>query len=367
MTYKVPFVDAPEHYRRLREEILATIDDVLSKGNLVLRDELRAFENNIKSFVGTKYAIGISSGTDVLILSIKAAGIGPGDEIVTVAHTFVATVAAIAHCGATPVLVDIGKDFNMDMDKLEEAITPKTKAVVPVHLNGRLCDMHKLMAIAEKNNLIVIEDAAQALGAKFDNEMAGSFGLSGCFSFYPFKILGAFGEAGIVTTNDPMIAWKISLLRDHGQDRESGEILFYGFNNRLDNLQAAILNVKIKYLSNWIKRRREVAEMYRKGLSSIPYLKLPHFSGNKYFDVYQNYVIKAERRDQLTAFLKEKGVETLISWPKSLHFHKGLNLRRFNLPETEKASKEVLSLPMNPEIDDGQVNYVIDSVNKFYL
>jgi dTDP-4-amino-4,6-dideoxygalactose transaminase len=364
--YKVRFVDMPKHYQNMRDEVLEILDDVLSRGDVILRDDVKRFEHNIANFVGTKYAIGLNSGFDALHLSLKASGIGPGDEIVTVAHTFVATVAAIVHCGGTPILVDVGEDFNMNMEKLEQAIAPKTKAIIPVHLNGRLCDMERLMAIAQKNNLTVIEDAAQALGAKFAGEMAGSFGLTGCFSLYPFKMLGAFGDAGIVTTNDAEMAKKISFLRDHGQDRATGDIRYYGFNCRLDNLQAAILGVKRKYLPKWIERRREVAEIYRKGLSGIPYLRLPHFPDNRYFDVYQNYVIRAEKRDKLASYLKENGIEVLISWPKPMHYQHGLKLRHFVLPETEKICKDVVSLPMNAEITNEQLEYVIDCVKRFY-
>ncbi|RLB05275.1 MAG: DegT/DnrJ/EryC1/StrS family aminotransferase [Deltaproteobacteria bacterium] len=366
MTYKVRFVDMPKHYKSLRNEILAIVDEVLSRGDVILREDLRRFEEDFASFVGTRYAVGVNSGTDALFFSLRAAGVGSGDEVITVAHTFVATVAAIIHNRAVPVLVDVGKDFNMDMDKLEEAITPKTKAIVPVHLNGRLCDMKRLMSIAQRHNLIVIEDACQSLGARFRDKKAGSFGLTGCFSLYPFKMLGAFGDGGVVTTNDEELAEKIKLFRDHGQNRKTGDVLFYGFNSRLDNLQAAILSLKLKYLPRWIEKRRRVAEIYRKGLSDIPQLKLPHFSGEEYFDVYQNYVIRAERRDELVKFLGEKGIEVLISWPRPLHHHKGLNLRRFHLSETERISKEVVSLPMNTEIDNEQVEYVIECIRDFY-
>jgi len=259
MSYKVRFVDMPTHYKSLKTEILEIVDEVLSRGDVVLREDLRRFEEESASFVGTKYAIGLNSGTDALFLSLRAAGVSTGDEVITVAHTFVATVAAIIHNGATPILVDVGEDFNMDMDTLEEVITPNTKAVIPVHLNGRLCDMERLLAIAKRHNLIVIEDACQSLGAELRGKKSGSFGLAGCFSLYPFKMLGAFGDGGLVTTDDQEISEKIRLFRDHGQNRKTGEVVFYGFNSRLDNLHAAILRLKLKYLPKWIERRREVA------------------------------------------------------------------------------------------------------------
>lgn len=368
MVYKVPFVNYPEHYRRMWNEVIGAISEALSKGDLLLRGQLKQFERDIASFVGVKYAVGLNSGTDAMFLSLKAAGIGHGDEVITVAHTFVATIACIVHCGATPVLVDVGDDMNMDVDEMEQKISPKTKAVIPVHLNGRICNMKKLMKIADKHNLIVIEDAAQALGATFDGKKAGSFGLTGCFSLYPAKILGAAGDGGFLTTNDEKIEEKIYLLRDHGQERKTGKIFFYGFNSRLDNIQAAILNVKLKYLSEWIERRREIARIYHDGLSDIAEVKLPPppITTGLYYDVYQNYVIRIEDRDELVNFLEAKGVETMVSWRMPNHVHPALNLSHFSLPETEKLSNEVVSLPMYPELADEQVHYVIDVIHDFY-
>lgn len=369
MAYKVPFVGLPEQYSRLEDEILELLQDVLfTRADFIMRDDLEEFESNFASFVGTDYAVGVNSGTDALHLSVKAAGLGEGDEIITVAHTFVATVAAIVHCGATPILVDVGDDFNMDMQKLEEAISPRTKAVIPVHLNGRLCDMEKLMDIANKHDLLIIEDAAQAVGATFDREKAGSFGLTGCFSLYPMKVLGGIGDGGIVVTNDENIAQKIRFLRDHGQNRETGDIIGYGFNSRLDNLNAAIINMKLKYLSQRIERRRELAMLYEQGLSDIPYLELPPppKSEGRYFDVYQNYVVQTPKRDELVGHLNECGIEVLISWPKPMYQHEALGLTHFHLPETERICKEVVSLPMYPELKNEQVEYVIDCVRDFY-
>jgi len=368
VTYKVPFVNYPEHYRRIWDEVMKAITEVLSKGDLILRDQLRQFEENVASFIGVKYAVGVNSGTDALYLSLRAAGIGPGDEVITVAHTFVASVAVIIHCGATPLLVDVAEDFNMDLEQVEKAISPRTKAIMPVHLNGRLCDMEKLMAIAAKHNLIVIEDAAQALGASFEGKKAGSFGLTGCFSFYPAKILGTAGDGGIMVTNSREIAEKVRLLRDHGQQRATGDILYFGFNSRLDNLHAAILDVKLRHLPQWIERRRYLADLYHRGLSDLPRLELPPppQSKNRYFDVFTNYVVRSQERDKLVAYLRESGIEILISWPKAMHHHDALGLRSFSLPITDQISNEVLSLPLYPELSNGQVEFVIDAIHKFY-
>lgn len=378
MSYKVPFVNFPEHYRHLKKEILEAIDDVLSRGDLILRKDVEEFEKTIANFVGTRYAIGVNSGTDTMFFALKAAGIGQGDEVITVSHTFVASVAVVVHCGATPILVDVGEDFLMDMDKVEQALTSKTKAIIPVHLNGRVCEMDRLMEIAQRHNLIVIEDAAQALGAKYNNKMAGSFGLVGSFSLYPFKVLGCFGDGGIMTTNDENLAEKVRLLRDHGQKTptpeqarygiKKTEIVCFGFNSRLDNIQAAILNLKFKHLPEWIERRREIAKIYNKGLKEIPEIKLPPApdSDERYFDIYQNYVLKAERRDELFNFLRENGVETLIKDPIVLHHHPALGLSHFHLPYTEQLAKGVISLPMYPELTDEEIHYVINCIQNFY-
>ncbi|HDZ25546.1 hypothetical protein LCGC14_1100010 [marine sediment metagenome] len=366
MTYKVPFVDPSRHYLKLKSEIDAAITDCLSKGDLIMRSQLRDFEKNFASFVGTKYAVGLNSGYHALALSLQAAGVGAGDEVITVAHTFVASISAIVHCGAIPVLIDVGKDYNMNMDMLEPAITPRTKAVLPVHLNGRVCDMDRLIEISKEHNFIVIEDAAQSVGGKYNGKIAGSFGLAGCFSHYPFKILGGFGDGGTLTTDDPDIARKATLLRYNGEDRETGEYHYHGYTCLLDNVQAAVLDVKLKHLPAWINRRREIAELYRQGLSDMDDLFLPHFGAEKYFDIYQNYVIRTKKRDELYKFLEEQGVETLIHWRKPVWEHKRLKLGQHNLPETESICKEVISLPMSAETTDEHVEYTVHCIGNFF-
>jgi dTDP-4-amino-4,6-dideoxygalactose transaminase len=367
MVYKVPFVNYPEHYRRMWNEVIGAISEALSKGDLLLRGQLKQFENDIASFAGAKYAVGLNSGTDAIFFSLKAAEIGPKDEVITVSHTFVATISCIVQCGATPILVDVGDDMNMDVEQVEQKISRKTKAIIPVYLNGRLCDMKRLMEVADEHNLTVIEDAAQALGAKFNGKTAGYFGLTSCFSLYPAKMLGAAGDGGFVTTNNAETDEKIRLLRDHGQDRKTGKILFYGFNSRLDNVQAAILNVKLKYLPKWIERRREIAKIYHKGLSDLAQVKLPPPPTTKgpYYDVYQNYVIRIKDRDNLVKFLEKNGVETIVSWRIPNHLQPALNLTHFKLPKTEKLSNEVVSLPTYPELTDEQAHYVIDVIHDF--
>lgn len=366
MDYKVRLVNFPKLYNKLKNEIDGTISRVLEGGNFVLRKDLEEFENNISSFIGTKYAVGVNSGTDAMFLSLYAAGIKSGDEVITVAHTFVATVASIVHCGGVPILVDVGEDMNMNGDLLENVITKKTKAILPVHLNGRVCYMRKVMEVAEEHNLLVIEDAAQALGAQFEGKSAGTFGLASCWSLYPAKLLGALGDAGMVTTDDENLAQKIRFLRDHGQNRSTGEIMFFGFNSRLDNLHAAVLNTKLKHVPSWIKRRREIAQMYNEELEGLGDIIIPPKSDKQFSDTYQNYVIRTKRRDELASFLKENGIETLIQWAIPMQKQKALKLDHFILPKTEQISREVISLPMHSELEDEEVKYVIENVKNFY-
>lgn len=368
MSYKVPFVNYPLQYRNQKQEIDQAMQRVLENGDLILRGDVEEFERSLAKFLGVKYAVGLSNGTDAIIFALKAAGIGQGDEVLTVSHTFVASVASIAHCQATPILVDVKEnDYTMDMDKLEAAITARTKAVIPVHYNGRCCDMERLMKIANKYNLAVIEDTAQALGACQDNKKAGSFGRASTYSFYPAKILGGYGDAGALATNDQDIYKKAVLLRDHGQETKT-DIVCFGFTGRIDNLHAAILNVKFKLLPKWIERRRGIARIYEKGLAQVKEIGLPPLadSDSRYYDVYQNYVLRASRRDELAKYLREKGVEILIKDPIALHHHKPLKLEHFKLPVSERLAKQVISLPMYPELTDDQVDSVIKTVKDFY-
>lgn len=367
MSYRVPFIDPREHYRRLKEEIDFAITGTLAKGDLVLRQQLRDFEQHLAEFVGTKYAVGVNSCYHALHFSLLAAGIGPGDEVITVGHTFVATVSAIVHTGAKPVLLDVRSDYNMDPCGLEAAITPRTKAVIPVHLNGRVCEMDRIMAIAGRHSFAVIEDAAQALGATFKGKKAGSFGLSGCFSFYPFKALGGLGDGGAVTTDDSEVARFVTLVRFNGEDRQTGEFHHHGYTALLDNVQAAVLDVKLRHLPDWISHRRKIASLYRAGLEGIEGLRLPHFEDDRYFDSYQNYVIRTECRNILRQYMKEEGVETLVHWPKPMWEHKGLNLENPRLTETEGICREVLSLPLSAETTPEQVEIVVDFIRKFFV
>lgn len=368
MEWRVKYIDYPSQYSKLEQELLNKIQEVLSRGDLLLRQNLDDFEKTISGYVGVNHTIGVNSGTDALHLAVEAAGIQTDDEVITSSHTFVATGAAIHHSGAKPVLVDIGEDHNIDANLIENMITDKTKAIMPVHLNGRLCDMDKITAIANKYNLLIIEDAAQALGATFKGKKAGSFGLAGCFSFYPAKLLGAYGDAGAVVTSDNALAENISYLRNHGR-MDNGDVSGWAYNTRLDNLQAAILQIKFKQFPNWIKRRREIASIYHNGLENISNLRLPNppVESGDFFDVYQNYEIEAPSRDKLRNYLTEQGIETMLPWGgKGLHQFKSLNLSHYNLPRTEEMFEKAIMIPMHPDLEDHHLDYVIKTINQFY-
>ncbi len=376
MAYKVKFVDPAKAYRTTKNELDVAYFDVMSKGDLIDRGHLQRFEKNLAKFVGTKYAVGLNSGYDALHVSLRAAGIGPGDEVIVPAHTFVATCSAVVNVGAKPVLVDVGKDFNIDCDKIEEAVTKDTKGIIPVHLSGYMADMSRVMEIAERYNLFVVEDACQSLGSSIVNEplgkelgskrMAGAWGLTGCWSFYPFKILGGYGDGGAITTNDPEVALFARRIRYNGEDRDTGEYHGHGFTCLLDNLQAAFLDVKLRYLPEWIVRRKQIAERYRAALSDISDLLLPHYDRPGFDHIYQNYTLRAKQGSDFSEFLKKNGVEVLTQFRKPYYKHEALKLEDRGFPETEALSREVCSLPMNVEIEDGEVDYVIETVRKFY-
>lgn len=366
MDYKVRFVNPARNYEMIKDQIDAAYFDCMTKGDLVCRGQLAGFEANLAAFVGVKYAVGLNSGYDALHLSLRAAGIGPADEVIVPSHTFVATCSAVVNVGATPVLVDVRPDFNIDPAEIEKAITQRTKAVIPVHLNGYMADMVLVMEIAEKYSLRVIEDACQSLGARMLNTPAGSWGLTGCWSFYPFKILGGYGDGGAITTDDPEVARFATLMRYNGEDRDTGEYHGHGFTCLLDNLQAAFLDVKLRLLPSWIERRRRIAERYRDALKDLPDLALPHYDDPRRDHVYQNYVVRSIQGEAFSTFLRDNGVEVLTQFRKPYYRHEGLNILDRGFPETEALSAEVCSLPMNVEITDQEVDYVRETVRRFY-
>jgi dTDP-4-amino-4,6-dideoxygalactose transaminase len=366
MTNKVKFVDPGRLYQMIKPELDAAYLEVMTKGDLIDRGQLKSFEENLARFVGTKYAVGLNSGYDALHMSLRAAGIGAGDEVIVPAHTFVASASAIVNVGAKPVLVDVGKDFNIDCDRIEAAVTPRTRGIMPVHLNGYMADMARLVEIAQKYDLVVVEDACQSLGAQMLGKKAGAWGLTGCWSFYPFKILGGYGDGGAITTNDPEVALFATRMRYNGEDRQTGEYHGHGFTCLLDNLQAAFLDIKLRHLPAWIVRRKEIAAQYRAGLANIPDLLLPHYNDPRRDHVYQNYVVRAKQGNDFSEYLKASGVEVLTQFRKPYYRHEALKLEDRGFPETETLSREVCSLPMNVEISDQEIDYVIATVQRFY-
>jgi len=345
---KIPFVDFPKSYQEIRKEVLAEIDRVLSAGDLILRADGEKFEKNLAKYCGAKYAVGLNSGTDALFLSLKALGIGQGDEVITSGYTFWATIEAIINCGAKPILADIERDsLVIDPEDIEKRITDKTKAIIPVHIGGAVCDMEKIVNIANKYNLDIVEDLAQAIGA------IGLSGDTACYSFYPAKVLGGFGDGGAVVTNEKFLADKIKLLRNHGGKPHPK---FVGYNSRLDNLQAVILNIKLKYLDDLIYRRNEIAKIYNKELSSLQKegkITLPQSV------TYQEYNLNVPfYRNKLFEFLKKNGIETIIG---------DYTFPQMDIPSwCWRANMYILRLPIWPTLKDEEIKYVCEKINEFY-
>jgi dTDP-4-amino-4,6-dideoxygalactose transaminase len=364
---KVPFFNYPAVFAQHEADYLAILKDVLARGAYIMQKDLQDFENNLAGYLGIKHAIGTADGTMALMLGLLAVGVGKGDEVILPSHTFVATAAAVHHVGAKPVLADCGPDHLIDPDSVEALITPKTRALVPVQLNGRTTDMRRLMSIAQSHGLQIVEDACQALGSRYKDKAAGTFGAAGAFSFYPSKTLGCFGDGGALITDDDAVAERVRLLRDHGRNRD-GEVVCFGFNARLDNVQAAILDYKLKGYQEVVVRRRDIARMYRERLKHLKQLTLPPGPEGDpdHFDVYQNYEIEAEKRDGLKAYLAERGVGTLIQWGgKAIHQFRALGFG-VKLPFTERLFERMLMLPMNMSLTDEDVSYVCEVIKGFY-
>ena len=355
----VPFADLPAQYRALKPEIDAAVGRVLENAQFILGPAVAAFERDFAAFCHTSDAIGVNSGTSALHLALLAAGVTPGDEVITVPFTFVATVAAIEYAGARPVLVDVEPEFlTMDPAKLEAAITPRTKAIIPVHLFGQPADMDPILAIARKHGLVVIEDACQSHGADYKGRRCGSMGQLGCFSFYPGKNLGAYGEGGAVVTSDPELAKKIRLLRAWGEETRY-EHKYRGFNYRMDGVQGAILGVKLRYLEAWTEARRRNAAEYGRQLADTA-ARLPR-ERRDIRHVYHLYVVRLQQRDAWRDRLTEAGVQTGVHYPIPVHLqpaYRDLGYSAGDFPVCEQASREVLSLPMFPELTAAQIGEV---------
>ncbi len=371
----VPFFDLTRQYKRIKGEILSATQRVYEKGRFILGEEVSAFEKEFSHYCGVRYGVGVGSGTDALYLALKAAGIGEGDEVVTVANSFIATALAISFAGAKPLFVDIDfKTYTMDPNSLElllkrqraKGSRRKIKAILPVHLYGHPADMDSIMEIANRYDLVVIEDACQAHGAKYGRRKVGSFGAMGCFSFYPTKNLGGYGDGGMVVTAYQKYDQKLRLLRCYGERKKYQHIL-KGHNSRLDEIQATILRVKLKYLDQWNEERRRKAKLYTQMLSPLGVICPSEKKGVRH--VYHLYTIKTRRRDSLQAFLKEKGIETLIHYPIPIPLEKAyqeMGYRRRDFPLTNQLSRKILSLPFFPEMKELEIGKVVEGIRSFF-
>ncbi len=363
--FKVPYVDLKGQHALLKKEILARFSKILSDGDFILGKEVTLLEEKFSKYCGTKYAIGVNSGTDALFLAMKALGIGTGDEVITAPNSFLATASSTMATGAKVVFADVREDLNIDPNLIESKITSKTKAIIPVHLTGKSADMDPILKIAKKYKLHVIEDAAQSIGTEYRGKKTGSFGILNCFSLHPLKTLNAAGDGGMITTSNEDLYKKIMQLRNIGlKNRTESEV--WGFNSRLDSLQAAIVNIKFKYLEEWIKQRRKNADYYRKHLSNI--VQCPTEEKNERC-AYHLFVIQTDRRDELQAALFKAGIDTKIHYPIPIHLQdcaRHLGYKKGDFPVAEKQSERILSIPIHQNLTQKQLDFVIQQIQNFF-
>lgn len=365
----IPFFNYPALFAEKEQELTQVMIDVCRRGAYILQRDLADFEQHLAEYMGVKHAFGVANGTDAIWLGLMACGIGPGDEVILPSHTYIATGASVHFVGATPVLADIGPDHMLDAASVEALVSPRTKAILPVQVNGRTCDMDALQAVADRHGLMIVEDSAQGLGSRFRGRMAGTFGMFGTSSFYPAKLLGCFGDGGAVVTNDDAIAERLALLRDHGRHPKTGQVVAWGFNSRLDNLQAAVLDFKLKTFDQDVARRRAIAARYQARLGDLAEMTLPPApdADERHFDSYQNYEAEADRRDDLRTYLEARGVRTIIQWAGTpIHQFEALGFRDVSLPATDRFFTRCLLLPMNTTLTDDDVDYICDQIRAFY-
>lgn len=362
---QIPLVDLKKQYQGIKKEVLAGIEQALDGMQLFLGKNVQAFEVDFARYCGTEYAIAVGSGTEALQLALMGCGIGPGDEVITVSNTFIATVEAITLAGARPVFVDINPDtYNIEVVQIESKINSRTKAILPVHLYGHPANMGPILELAQTYKLKVIEDACQAHGAEYKGSRTGSMGDAGCFSFYFTKNLGAYGEAGMIVTSDPDLAKRCRMLRDHGSNIKYNHQLM-GINGRMDEVQAAVLRVKLPHLEQWNIKRRGLAQAYNAGLPST-YIRPREMPWAKH--VYHLYVIRTTERDRLKAYLETRGIATAMHYPIPIHFqeaYRSYGRKNVSLPVTEKLTGEILSLPMYPELNTEEVGYICECIREF--
>ncbi len=366
----IPFFRYPDVFRRHREALLDAFVEAADAGAFILQRHLQEFEERLAAYCGARFAVGVANATDGLEMNLKLAGVGPGHEVILPSHTMVATASAVVAVGGRPVFAEIAPDHLMDPGDVEHRISEHTRAIMPVQLNGRTCDMGRIQQIARRHGLAVVEDSAQGLGSRFEGRMAGTFGVAGVYSFYPAKVLGALGDGGAIVTDDEGAAQELRELRDHGRDPATGQVVRWGRNSRLDNLQAAMLLVKLARLDEEIAWRRRLACRYHEGLRDVAQVVLPPPPDNgerpRHFDTFQNYEIEAEDRDALKAFLARRGVGTMIQWGgKGIHQYPALGIEQA-LPRTEAILGRSLMLPMNGSVTDQEADYVVEQIRAFY-
>ncbi len=364
---KIPFFDYPALFADLRDEIMTSVGDVFARGAYIMQSDVLNFEAELAAYLGVKHAIGVADGTMALLLPLLAMELEPGDQVLVPTHTFVASAAAIHHAGGTPVLVDCAADHLIDPASVRRALTPRTRGIMPVQLNGRTADMDAIGAIAREHGLFIVEDSCQALGSKFKGRFAGTFGVAGAISFYPSKTLGAFGDGGAIITDDDALADRVRILRDHGRGPD-GNVWMWGYNSRLDNVQAAILRIKLKRYDSYVARRRAIAATYQARLGALPDLLLPPApdANPDHFDIFQNYEIEANDRERLRAHLEARGVKTILQWGgKVIHQFPKLGLGTV-LPYAQRMSERFMLLPMNTAVSDDDVGYICDCIEEFY-
>lgn len=365
----IPLVDISRQDKNIRAKILNAIEEVINRGDFILGSKVSEFEKKFASYCGTKYCVGVASGTDAILLALKALGIGNGDEVIVPANTFISSVLPIIYVGARPVLCDIDKDtYNIDIAEVEKKVTKKTKAILPVHLYGQVCDINEISQIAKSHGLFVIEDAAQAHGSLYKDKKAGSFGIIGCFSFYPGKNLGAYGDGGAITTDDGKLSEKIKILRNIGQ-KEKYVHTVKGYNSRLDTIQAAILTVKLTKIDEWNRQRRDVASLYTKLLSSLDINVTVPFEPEYSKSNYHLYVIRVDERDKLLEHLKTNGIMAGIHYPIPIHLHqalKDIGYKKGDFPITEECASQIMSLPIFPYLKEEEVKSIIKHIKDFY-
>ena len=363
----IPYVDLISQHSSIKELILTAVEEVLDHGQFVNGEETTAFEKAFTQLCEVQFAVGVNSGTDGLILALHALGVGFGDEVITSPNSFVASSSCISWVGARPVFVDVKEDYNIDSTQIEDKITARTKAILPIHLTGRPAEMQMILEIAERHNLYVIEDCSQAVSAEYYSKCVGSFGTIGAFSLHPLKTLNACGDSGIITTDDVDIYEELLLLRNHGL-RNRDNCVTWGFNSRLDSVQAAILLIKMDYLDLWTNKRISNAKYYQKELSEVDAIKLPK---DKPYEkaVYHTFIIEMDNRDALRSYLLEHGIETSVHYPVPIHLQaaaKDLGYKRGDFPVTEKQSERILSLPVHQNLQDDDLDYVVKTIKAFY-